>query len=253
MLLFVSMAAHAGPSANLEVTHTFPATTDVDTSAALSVKVANIGSKDALNVTLTVQLPKTHTSPTVYVLGDLGTYDARCTKSGTTLTCALGTVKKFKSTTVAVNFTPPWADEDLVFTSSVTTTSVESPTTNNSDTDTLIVGYIDTEILGPVDVTNDHCTGTGLVAFFECETAPSSIMSHDSVFESDNTITFPIEPDCTGTWSQPTLDHLTFEYTCLGDVVANFEGDGIGGDCFDGLTLFPNSTYVSPYRVCLVP
>jgi len=25
----------------------------------------------------------------------------------------------------------------------------------------------------------------------------------------------------------------------------------VGGDCFEGLTTFPGSSYVSPYEVCL--
>jgi Domain of unknown function DUF11 len=252
MLTFVSALAFAQAKADLKTTLTVPATTTVNDVAALSVKVENIGSKDALNTTLTIDLPATNTSPTVFVLGTLGTYDARCSLSGTKLTCALGIIKKFKSTTVAVNYTPPWAGESLTVTPSVTTTSAESSTTNNSDPEVVVVSYIDTPITGPVDVVNSHCTGTGLVAYFECECFPSSIMQHDSVFAADGTISFPTEPDCEGTWTQPTDSELIMEYSCLGTVVANFSGNGVGGDCFEGLTTFPDDeVYIAPYEVCL--
>lgn len=250
MLALVSLA-YAG-NADLKVTNTLPVDTVVGDVAALSIKVENSGGKDAFSSTLVIDLPKTHNSPTAYIQGQLGTYDSRCTLAAQKLTCVLGTVKKFKSTTVAVNFTPVWANEALSFKSTVSTTSTEVSTTNNSDTDALAVSYIEAEIVGPVAVTNDHCTGTGLVSYWECDLAgPSAIMSHDTDFAADGTLTFPIEPSCEGTWSQSSFDHLEFEYVCDGQVVANFAGDGVGGDCFHGMTTFPNSTWVSPYQVCL--
>lgn len=252
VIAFLSLA-YAG-NADLKVTHTMPANpTVVETNASISVKVENVGTSTAFNTTLTIELPQTHTSPTVYIQGMLGTYDGRCTLSGQTLTCSLGLIKKFKSTTVTFDFAPVWANEPLEFSSSATTTSVEVNTSNNSDVDALAVSYVSTEIVGPVDVTNDHCTGTNLVSYWECDCVGSAaITSHDATFESDGTITFPLEPSCSGTWSQPVNDlaHLSFEYTCSGTVVANFEGDGIGGDCFHGITTFPGSTFVSPYQVC---
>ena len=35
------------------------------------------------------------------------------------------------------------------------------------------------------------------------------------------------------------------------DLVAEFDGYGVDGNCFEGKTTFPGSTYMSMYEVCL--
>ena len=72
------------------------------------------------------------------------------------------------------------------------------------------------------------------------------------LFHPGGAITIPIAgPDYAGTWRQPTPDSLVFQYTENGTPVANFVGYGVGGRCFEGVTTFPDSVYVSPYEVCL--
>ena len=81
----------------------------------------------------------------------------------------------------------------------------------------------------------------------------SSISSHETVFQSDGSITFPTlgDPDYSGTWSQPTPDSLEFEYTYMGSPTAEFSGFGVGGSCWEGIVTFPTSTtYISVYEVC---
>ena len=98
----------------------------------------------------------------------------------------------------------------------------------------------------------EHCTGTGLTAFYECTLFPSSITWHEHVFGPSGTLTIPEAPDYTGTWSQPAPNRLVFRYYDeTNALVATFDGLGVDEGCFEGLTTFPDSEYVSPYSVCL--
>ena len=54
----------------------------------------------------------------------------------------------------------------------------------------------------------------------------------------------------TGTWSQPSPDRLVFQYFDYGVLAADFDGYGVPGGCFEGLTVFPDSEFVSIYEVC---
>lgn len=107
-------------------------------------------------------------------------------------------------------------------------------------------------IAGEHEVINSHCTGRGLSSYFECLTAPSSIASHASTFHSDGSISFAKAPEYYGSWSQSSSGKtLKMEYFS-GDVKSSeFNGHAVDGACFEGLTIFTDSTYVSPYRVCL--
>jgi hypothetical protein len=94
-LLFIAAPATAAPQHNLVVSLTPPANPQVNITGHYVVRVTNTGNRNATGATLTVALPATHTSPQVYVLGTLTNVDNRCTRTGTTLTCALGTVARF--------------------------------------------------------------------------------------------------------------------------------------------------------------
>ena len=99
----------------------------------------------------------------------------------------------------------------------------------------------------------DHCTGRDLVSFYQCVISPSSISSHQHVFNADNTISFAF-PGYSGVWSQnPGLNQLSFTYYEGPDAVLDFVGYGVDGtNCFEGITNFyPASVYNSAYSVCL--
>ena len=103
---------------------------------------------------------------------------------------------------------------------------------------------------------NDHCTGQGLTSYFECTLFPSSISSHDTVFEPGGVISFPSAPSTyTGTWTQnPTNQTLQFKYYDGGGEVASFVGVAVSNGCFEGRVDFtPPSNYMSMYSVCLTP
>lgn len=265
VVLLGAGTAFAAPQPDLRVTYVAPPTPAVYASAAYGVRVANIGTKDAQSVTLTIQLPATNTSPQVYVMGTLGVFDPVCvrgangTAAGTRLVCALGLVKKGTSKTLNVNLALPEKTGALTFSSSATTTTLPetNPANNTNITYTAPLTYYANAITPDVNYNNSHCTGTGLTAYFECTLFSGAIATHTSVFQTGGTITIPGQPDYTGSWAV-TGNTLTFNYVEIStsDVAIEFSGRGVPGTgCFEGLSRFPDglggySPYVSPYRVC---
>jgi hypothetical protein len=246
--LFVSGSALAHSDLKVDITE--PAGTYVYAPAAYSVKVSNIGNKSAASVQLTIELPRTNTSPQVFVMGTLGTYSPTCSKVGTNLICNLGSIARNTFKSANFNIALPQSAAPIQFKASVTTTSLENSTSNNSDTEVAdLLNYATTVLPGQFS-TNEHCTGTGLVSFFECECFPSSIMSHDIQFLAGGVIEIVGQPGYSGIWWQPASDELRMEYYEGTDLVAEFHGHGVDSGCFEGLTHFPSSSYVSPYRVC---
>lgn len=251
-LALLAFGAPAFAAADLVTTINQPSGVSVYDSATWSVQVANVGNKGASNVTLSIQLPRTNTSPTVYVMGTVGTMSTGCSRSGTVITCNLGTVAKGSSSTKSFAITLPQSVGTLDFSATATTTSAETNTANNTDTDIASLLYYDNPLSGDTAMVNDHCTGTGLEAWYECTLFPSSISSHGTTLNGDGTISFGPEGEgYTGSWEQPTDDSLLFTYyDPENNPVAYFEGDGVLDGCFEGLTTFPGSSYVAPYSVC---
>lgn len=69
--------AFAGPAvsrADLIVNLTPPPGVYVNNPGTYEVLVSNTGTKDAAAVALTISLPRTATSPSVHVMGDLGAF-----------------------------------------------------------------------------------------------------------------------------------------------------------------------------------
>jgi uncharacterized repeat protein (TIGR01451 family) len=248
--LLVATPALAGADLSVQVPAPSPAY--VYDTTTFDVTVANIGNKSASNVTLTIQLPETNTSPQVYVLGTLGAIDPRCTQSGTTLNCNLGSIARNTNKVVSLDIELPQADEALAITATAATTSLENSTTNNAaTTEAVLLNYA--VAVAPGDTAhNRHCTGQGLSSFFECLLFPSSLMSHDIEFLADGELAIVGEPDYSGSWSQPTADSLTLTYIdWTNTVVAEFVGYGTNPGCFEGITTFPDSEYMSVYEVCI--
>lgn len=244
-------AAHAGPDLSVSVSQ--PSNVYVYAPVRYTVRVTNVGNQNSVATTLTIQLPLTHTSPTVTVLGTVGAIAAGCTRSGTRVTCPVGRLGRNAWQQFYVDLTAPQSDAPITLTASVPVASGE-PAANNSRTHTAALLNIDHLIAGENNAVNRHCTGTGLTSFFECELYPSSITAHSTVLHADHTLSIPQGGSTYGgTWSQPNPDELVFQYTNNGTPVASFIGYGVGGGCFEGITIFPNSTYVSPYEVCLTP
>jgi hypothetical protein len=245
-------AAPALAAPDLRVEIPAPAPQHVHDLSEYDVVVTNVGKHSAAAVVLTITLPATHTSPQTHVMGTLADVDSRCTAAGTKLVCALGTIGKNQSKVVAFAIALPVAAEVLAIAAAVTTSSGESNLADNAASDAPTSLYYDIDVPADALVHNRHCTGTGLTSFFECELFPSSISGHDVVLHGDGTLTLVDAPDLySGFWWQDTPDSLGFVYLESGQIVAEFHGFGANPDCFEGLTTFPGSAYVSPYEVCL--
>lgn len=253
-IVLASPPALAANHPDLAVGITAPSGVYVYDSAAYTFTVNNLGRQNAAGVVLTIALPQTHTSPTVHVMGTLGTHDGRCTRSGTVLTCALGTIVKLTGTQVVVNIALPYSAGPIAFdASATTTTSGETNPGNNSASHTAILETYDVSVAPPRYATNRHCTGTNLTSFFECALYPSSISSFDSVLEFDTSVTLiDAPPGYGGSWSMPETDHLIMELYDDEGPAATLDAWGVGGDCFEGLMTFEGGgPYVAPYEVCL--
>lgn len=247
--------AHAGRGgrgaspADLEISVSLP-TFDVDQSDTVTVHVDNMGSGHANDVSIAIALPETATSPTTHVMGVVSNVDSACWEDGTLIKCILGRVRSGDSVSVSFDIALPQSAGDIEFYASTGSSSSETITSNNAVTEVATVLYPDLVLSGSVDVVNEHCTGSDLTAFYECELYPSSISSHSITLESDLSITFAY-PGYTGSWSQPTDDSLWFEYVLAGQQRVEFVGNAVDGSCFEGLSTFTGTGWVAPYRVCV--
>ncbi|HRE89044.1 MAG TPA: hypothetical protein PK095_07875, partial [Myxococcota bacterium] len=188
-LLFVAATGGTALAASdLTVSMTAPTSPTVYQSASYSVLVKNIGNQNANNVSLTIALPTTGSSPTNTILGNLGTWSSSCSKVGTNLVCALGTINRNKSKSVSFTLALPYSSAPIVISANATTSSSENSYTNNSASRTVALTFyantIDTSG-GFATVENDHCTGTNLTSWFICSLFPSSISSHTTLYYPD--------------------------------------------------------------------
>jgi len=248
--LALALPAQAARQADVAATLSLPAAFDVEVADTVTVTVDNVGRRNAQNVEVVIDLPETNTSPMVHIMGSVSNVDSACSLTDTTLTCSLGRIRRGRSDSVTFDIALPVSEGSLDFVATASTTSTDADAGNDADSDSASMIYVDTVITGPVDVEQRHCTGVGLESFAECEYYPSSISSHLATFEANGSISFSYA-GYSGSWEQDTDDHLRFEYTYNGQVVAEFEGFGVGNDCFEGLTLFPGSAYNAPYETCL--
>lgn len=248
-LMFVSSSALAVPNVSLSISQ--QANVHVYDVGRWTFTVSNIGAHTANSVSLAIQLPATHTSPQVYVMGDVIAFSSSCTRSGLNMTCNLGNIRRNRSASVWVDLALPESAAPIVVSGTASASGDNTPANNSASLSASLLHY-DVVVNGPRDVHNRHCTGTTLTAFYECTKFPSSIASHDIVLEADHTVSFVGVTGYTGVWSQASNQQLHFEYYELGSLVATFDGWGVDGNCFEGMTTFnPPSAYVSAYEVCL--
>ena len=211
--LCVAPATHAARVPDVQVSISAPASTQVYDPARYSIRVDNSGNKDASGVEVTIGLPETNTSPTVHVKGIVGRLHRKCSLQGTSVVCDFGKVRQGRSKTLWFEIALPTSSVPMQIDANVTTTTLEDNTANNS---------------------------------------ASHVSSHDITLNADHPISFANGlPGYTGVWQQVLDDRLALAYSFNGQLVAGFHGYGVGGDCFEGITLFPGSSYNSAYSVCL--
>lgn len=260
-LLFAwsSAPAFAGPrppSADLEVQLVAPTVADINLPATYSVTVTNRGANTSAAITATIGFPVTQTSPQVYLLGAATPLDQRCQMTGRTMTCSLVGLRKGWSTSFLFKYAAPVAARPLTVSASVTSATADPVSGNNSASVVPHLRYPARAITGG-GATVRGCTGTGLTAFEECERFPGSIWNHALQFLPQGGISYGV-PGYSGTWSQNAArTSLRMElYVDQGQgpvKTGEFNGWAINGkNCFQGLTTFvQNTSYVSPYEVCL--
>ncbi len=255
VLLGATPVLAAPPRADLEVVLTAPSNVSISTATTYSATVKNLGPATT-TATVVIEFPLTNTSPTVAILGTVTESESNCSIASHKITCTVSNLKRNKTATFSYSYTAPVSTKTLEMKATVSSSVPDPVAGNNVSTVVPNLVYPEREITSAT-VTNSHCTGTNLTSYFECLLFPSSISSHETTLNLDNTISFT-EPGYTGTWSQnvakTSLTFSYFETTGSGALkVAEFNGFAINGaPCFDGLTNFfnPTSTYVSPYRVC---
>lgn len=249
-LALTALSSTAFAAADLVTAIGGPSAQSVYSTGRFTFTVSNVGNQTANSATVTITLPTTATTPT-YLMGTVSGMSSGCSRTGAVVTCSLGAIRKGRSASVYVDMMLPFSVDPIDFAATASTSSAENSTANNGASHTAALDTYAVSFTGPRDVVNSHCTGTGLSAYYECTLFPSSLSEHDATFNADGSISLPYGAEYGGSWSQPDANTLVFTYTEYGVVVAEFEGQGVGGDCWEGLTTFPGSSYVSPYEVCL--
>lgn len=253
-VLLAAAPALAAQQHNLVVTVTPPASPVVNQFGHYVTRVTNTGNRNATAVTLTIALPPTHTSPQVYVMGNLINLDGRCSLAGTTLTCNLGTVVRNGGfTEIPFDLKLPYSTAPLDFTYTANPIAGDANPANNVVNATVTPATVATPITTDLHLQLDHCTGQGLTSWFECALFPSSISGFAADFWlAGQTITITGQPTLGGTWSQTGgTDRLQVTFTDGGTPVGSIDARGVGGGCFEGpMTFTPPSPYLAIYRIC---
>lgn len=248
LLLSLASIAEAAPNVDLQVSMQAPSV-HVYESGTYSVRVTNAGNRHASGASLVIDLPQTFTSPQVYLMGTLGAFDNRCTRSGRRLTCALGTINRNTFKTVTFNLAMPYSTAPLVINAVASSTGLApelSPYNNQLGYTAQLALYPEVITSGNAD--NRVCAGTaGLSSFFECELFPSSISEFSSVLHPDNSVT--VNGDPIGSWWMIGNDTLHLEYVD-GGTIHVLDAKSVGGGCFEGVITFTGG-WVGLHEVCV--
>jgi hypothetical protein len=246
--------ASAANGSDLAPVITTSGSTLVDTPTHYEVRIQNTGSRASGTTNVYIQLPKTATSPTVFVMGTLGPIPSGCTKTGTRLICSIpaGVPRNSVSAPIGFDLTLPYSANPIALRVDVDANN-ELNYSNNNATSIATQTY---QLVSPptVDfaVTNRHCTGINLSSYFECIVSPGSVSSHPATFLATGGIDLG-NPSYGGSWAVSGT-RLTFNYTDAGQPFGSFVGQGVsvgaaGQNCWDGrLTAGTSATVM--YRVC---
>ncbi len=238
----------AVPGSDLATTVIAPATHQVNDVGRYEVRVTNVGNqRSGSTVNVTIDLPRTNTSPTVSVMGTLISVPGGCTLVGTQLRCTLPRINANAFAQVFIDLRLPYSANPIVISATATTSNDGNPA-NNTGSVSANLSYYAVAVSVPVAVSNSHCTGTNLSSYFECTISPGSVSSHPATFLPGGAIDLG-DPSYGGTWAVTGAD-LTFSYTELGQPAGSFVGKGTSLNCWEGKMTFPGSTYMAMYKVC---
>jgi hypothetical protein len=252
--LLIPSIATAASGSDLAPIITTSGSTLVGTPTHYDVRIQNTGNRTSNNTTISIQLPKTNTSPTTFVMGTLGPVPTGCTKTGTRLLCSIptGVPRNSVSAPIGFDLTLPYSANPISLRVDVDANNETNYANNNTSSIATQTYQIVTPPTNDFAVTNRHCTGTNLSSYFECIVSPGSVSSHPATFLATGAIDLG-SPDYGGSWVVNGTQ-LTFSYTELGQPFGSFVGQGVsvgaaGQNCWDGrLTTGSSSTVI--YRVC---
>ena len=250
-LSLVSSVAEAAPNLDLQVTLAAPSV-HVYEQGTYTFQVGNVGNRHATGVQLVIDLPATSTTP-IKLMGTLGPRDPRCTlTTNRRLTCALATINRNTSTTVAVALALPYSVGPLAISATATSSGTipEATPSNNSLAHTAQLATYPTSVAGGAAETR-VCSGTSLTSFFECELFPSSIQGFTGNLAANGSVTIDGEPTISGAWWLVGNDTLHVEYVD-GATIYTLDAKSIGGDCYEGRMNFGNG-WVALHEMCIVP
>ena len=246
-LVLAPTPVSAAPGSDLATTVIAPIAHQVNDVGRYEVRVTNVGSQRSGAVNLTIDLPRTNTSPTVSVMGTLISVPGGCTRVGTQLRCTFPRIHTNSTVPVLVDLRLPYSANPIVISATASTTNDANPA-NNTGSASANLSYYTVAVSAPAAVQNSHCTGTNLSSYFECTVSPGSVSSHPATFRPGGAIDLG-DPSYGGMWAVNGTD-LTFEYTELGQPAGSFAGKGTSPNCWEGKMTFPG-LYMAMYRVCL--
>lgn len=255
-LVTAAPASAALPSSKLVTTFAGPVPTPVNGVSQVSVQVVNNGTRNTtVPWTLTVQLPKTNTSPQVFTMGTLGSLPAGCVGSGTKFTCTYNqALPRFGgSLTVPFTMTMPYSVSPLTFTASANAQNNDELTLNTASVNALQTFV--TPAAPPAPATLTSCTGSNLTSFYECTLFSGATRQLSIVMTATGSLEYysptgALIASAGGTWSV-SGSQLTLNITSNGQPAATFVGQGTTPSCWEGkATFIPTSTYMAMYKVC---
>ena len=251
----VAAAAPFGPDLGVVMTTTGPAL--VGTPTHIDVVLTNTGNREAFSSIAAIQLPKTATSPGVFVMGTLSNVPSFCQRLDTRLYCSVSQAILRRGGTFAFGFdiALPVSSNPLNFRVDVTANN-EQNSANNTITMSAPQSFY-TPVVPPAGAltTIRSCSGQNtLSSYFECTVYSGATQTHKAMLVPGGTLDFTANgPNAAGMGGTWTINgsQLTMQYTDGAAVSGNFVGQGSSATCWDGKMTFPTGTYVALYRVCL--
>ena len=261
LLLFLALPTLATPAEaafgpDLGVVIVQSGSSLVDTPTHIDVQLTNTWNRPVNATWVSIQLPKTMTSPNAVVMRTLSNVASYCARQTTRLYCNLSSPVARSGGTAVIGFdiAMPVSSAPLTFRADTGANNEQNATNNTAIFSPTQSYYSPAVTPAGSAVTNSHCTGRDLTSYFECTVYSGALRSHPTTLSSGGTIDWSANgaagAGMGGTWSV-SGSQLTMQYLDNGQAIGDFVGYGSSNTCWDGKMTFPNSTYVAIYRVCM--
>jgi uncharacterized repeat protein (TIGR01451 family) len=247
-MLTVATQAQAGRSADMMVMVQGPATAETSDALQYYVVASNQGSRNAGNVTATIELPASAT----FVQADNA-----CSLSGTTLNCNLGRIRRNNNYTLSVELIAPSTAGTITLDASVSTTSRDNnPGNDSASLSTVIEEPVVVQPVVDIDPPElfvmRQCVGSNSLQWEDC--TPGSLIEHLVILDT-NGVVQTNDPGASGTWNEPDPYHIELNFYDLNNTpMSTFTGKAQTQFCFSGTTVFhQNAAYSGAWYGCIIP